>query len=362
MKTVAYDPRDPSVRNWFINGGMDIWQRRTSQGSITVQAVQTVDRFQQVANGGLAMSSDRVTDVPTLAQSGYPSVYAHRLTITTPVASPAASDFYGMQYRMEGYDFANIANKKGFIKFWVKASVTGTYSLALAAGQDSTRCWVYEYSIPVANTWTQIKIPADFTGYAADPADFALAGALGLFVSWCIGAGTNRKTSTLNTWVQDTSFRMGSTNQTNLAGVNGATFLFTQVQLNLTEDAGFSLYGGDISGEVRACQRYFEKSYLLETPIDTNDGGVGCEEYISQGSQSEQRSWGFRTTKRTNPTIALKDPSLGSPGQVDRARNVTANTQVFLQAEQIGTRGFGTQTAIAAGQIIRFHWTAECEY
>lgn len=264
-KTSNFDARDAASKNWIINGNFDVWQRRTTQSSITVQTFNTADRWQQVSMGGLSVTSDRVTDVPTFAQSRFASSFAHRLTINTAVPSPAASDFFGMQYRMEGYDFLHLAGKRVTMKFWVKASIAGTYSVSIAAGLDSTRNWVYDYSIPVENVWTKIEIPADFTGYAADPTDFSISSGIGVFISWSIGAGSLRKTSTLDTWAQAAQFNMASTNQVNLAGTVSATFLLAQVQVSLDDDAEFSLYGGTLHGEVAACERYFRN-------IHTNNG------------------------------------------------------------------------------------------
>ena len=130
--------------NRIINGAMTVDQR----GSPTISGGgdYSVDRFGNYYSGNAYTSAQSTT-----APAGFANSLL--LTATTPSASPTYSFFYQMVEGLNCADlgFGTAAASTVTLSFWVRASVTGVYSIAI--GNSATnRAYAVQYSINVANT------------------------------------------------------------------------------------------------------------------------------------------------------------------------------------------------------------------
>ena len=113
-------------KNLLINGGMNVWQRSTSE-SVSTDIYSTVDRFSIGVGGMGVFTSSRSTDVP----SGQGFGYSTKWDCTTADASPAAGDDLVLITRLEGQNLQHLLKgtssaKKVTLSFWVKSNKTGT--------------------------------------------------------------------------------------------------------------------------------------------------------------------------------------------------------------------------------------------
>jgi hypothetical protein len=191
--------------------------------------------------------------------------------------------------KIEGFNFADLgwgtANAKTVtLSFWVYSSLTGTFGGAFI-NNGFTRSYPFSYSIPVANTWTQISvtIAGDTTGTW-----IGATNGIGVRVIFSLGTGTTYS-GTAGAWVG--SDIESVTGATSVVGTNGATFYITGVQLEVGSSAtGFEYV--DYTTQLAMCQRYFEVGGSNSFVVVSSIGG----RYPSQP---------FRVTKRTSPTMVL---------------------------------------------------------
>jgi hypothetical protein len=239
-------------KNRIINGDMQIDQR--NNGALVSNANGFItDRWSLAkfdATGG-AYSGQQITDAP----SGFTN--SLRVTVTTSVTQSADQYWQAFQ-KIEGFNTADLAfgtaNAQSVtVSFWVKSSVTGTYSVSLFnEGVGSTnRAYVTTYTINTANTWEYktVTIPGDGVSGAGL---WGTTNGSGIGVYFDLGCGTNQQ-ATANTWTTSNARRVSGT--VRLMATGSATWQVTGVQLERGSTAtsfDYLPYGTELA----LCQRY----------------------------------------------------------------------------------------------------------
>ena len=243
-----------SGRNRIINGDMRIDQRNAG-ASVTPAAGAApsfaVDRFSCSAS-----QNSKCTVQQNAGSVTPPAGFSHYYGFTSTSAyTIGASDFFGIQHKIEGFNFSDLAfgtasAKQFTLSFWVRSSLTGTFAVNFQNG-GQTRSYGATYSISAANTWEQktITISGDTSGtWAAD-------NTTGLNITFGVGIGSTYSISS-GSWQTTTSPNgFGTTGATSVVGTNGATFYITGVQLEAGSVATpfeRRSYGQELS----LCQRY----------------------------------------------------------------------------------------------------------
>jgi hypothetical protein len=201
MSTLKVDTLQNSVgenlvfenKNLLINGGMNIFQRGTSQASITANGYYTADRWRIAANGLGTWTQSRSTDVPSAQGFGY----SLKMDCTTADASPAATDLLILQQKIEGQNLQHLLKgtssaKKVTLSFWVKSNKTGTYIIEIDH-ETASRSISKSYTISSADTWEKKEITFD----GDTSSTIANDNAIGLSILWWLGAGSNRTSGSL---------------------------------------------------------------------------------------------------------------------------------------------------------------------
>jgi hypothetical protein len=243
-------PNTFGFKNRIINGGMVIDQRNA--GVAITGGGFALDRFQTVLTAitSLVVASQQVTDAPS--NSGFN--YSYKYTVTTAATAYSTGGRTGILHRIEGYNsadfmFGTVNAKSVTFSFWVKSSVTGTYSVGFL-NDDSSRAYPATYTVNSANTWEYKTI----TIAGCPDGTWLTTNGRGIQVEFCLGADTSRL-GTANTW--NSAFVVGATGTTLLSNTVGATFQVTGVQLEKGSTAtsfDFRPYGT----ELMLCQRYFQ--------------------------------------------------------------------------------------------------------
>jgi hypothetical protein len=346
------------LKNRIINGAMVIDQRNAgaSVNSASGGGVYPVDRFEQEsAVGGGVMAMQQSTIAPT---GFYNSL---SLTVSTADSSLAAGDRYNLRQIIEGYNVADLnfgtANAKIVtLSFWVRSSVTGTYCAGLRNGTNA-RSYVSNYTISSANTWEYktITITGDTTG------TWGATNGRGITVSFALASGSTAQT-TADTW--SAGEFIATSSQVNWMATIGNTFYITGVQLEQNTSATpfeRRLYNQELAN----CQRYFNKSFNIETAVATAAGRVGDIAYrawVAGTSGVGTVNVGFPTTMRTTPTITFYNPISNNAKWYNF--NVAADSGDGT-ATETGSRGFVAQNSQVAGDSIAtpigIHYTASSE-
>jgi hypothetical protein len=337
--------------NYIINGNFDLWQRGTSTTDASSSSFFLADRFAYIRSGAARHTVQRSTDVPTLAQSGFQSMYSLHLDVTTANGSPGSGDHVVVAYPLEGHDFAAIKGKVITVSFWVKATITGTYCVSLV-NNGVDRSYATEYTVNVADTWERksVTIPINYSGGTDNFVDGR--GGLLYFVVQC---GSTYQTSA-NTWANGNFF--GTSSQVNGTSSLLNNFKMAQVKLQLGRKAtGFKRRGHTIGEEVRMAQRFYEKSYALAT-----DPGTATTTGVTQercSSTNHLVSVWYKATKAKVPDVTLYNPSAANTTGTWRDSG-PANKTVATGVNAPGYMSVSVTSSVDTNSIFG-HWTADAE-
>jgi hypothetical protein len=257
--------------------------------------------------------STSVPGVFTMARSTAtpPAGFSHylRATVTTADAAIGASQRYTLATPFEGAQmsdlgFGAVGAATVTISFWVRSSVTGTFSGSVTNGAGN-RSHPFTFAISALNTWEYktVTIVGDVTG--TWPADNTAWGTL----FFDLGAGISVRAAA-GTWAAG-SF-IGATGATSLIETNGATFDLTGVQLERGSVAT-AFEWQDIATRWARVQRYYWKSYSQETALGTvtSSGTLGS---IATSASVANVAGLHPVRMRAAPTITLYNFVTGAAG------------------------------------------------
>jgi hypothetical protein len=320
----------------------------------TTSNLYTVDRF--LINGSVA---SKFTAEQTISGVAAPSGFTDYLGCTSSSAySVGSSETFGIQQRIEGFNIADLgwgtANAKTVtLSFQVYSSLTGTFGGALR-NSAADRSYPFSYSIPTANTWTTISvtIAGDTTG------TWLTTNGIGINVIFSLGTGSTLS-GTASAWAAGNF--LSATGATSVVGTNGATFYITGVQLEKGTQATSFEYR-QYQQELALCQRYYEKSFVIET---APANGANSTSLLTEINSSRGYATGatvfdgftvqFKVTKRATPSITVFGNSSGQ-------WLLAANTNAGVSFPAIGDSSFSAyHTQSGSVLALRGHWTASIE-
>jgi hypothetical protein len=244
-------------RNRIINGDCRIDQRNAGASVTPTSGSYTLDRWLYVGTQASKISVQQNAGAVT-PPTGFTNYFGATSLAATSVGS---TDYFSVAQNIEGFNCADLgwgsaSASPVTLSFWVRSSLTGTFGGALY-NQSGSVSYPFSYSIPVANTWTQISI--SIAGPTSGSIPSSTTNGLGFTVSFALGVGSTLS-GTAGSW-GSTLYR-SVTGATSVVGTNGATFYITGVQLEAGSVAT-PFERRDYGRELIMCQRYF-------TPIGGN--------------------------------------------------------------------------------------------
>lgn len=275
-------------RNRIINGTMDIDQRKS--GALFTVTPGTpgysLDRWVcgSSAAGGTFTVQQLNASPPTASQH---TRYA-RISVTVAKGSLLSSDFHYFNQAIEGIHirdllWGSVNALPVMVSFWMRASIAGSYSVALTNSGGSTMGYHHQVSIPTANTWTQVafSVAGPTSGTWQDNLS------AGIVLRFDLGTGATYQ-GTPDIWGTGGFVCAASSNRLIQSG--GATLDITGVQLEPgLVQTPFDRRAHGV--EVMMCQRYYEA------------GAGGIAAYSSAAGASWQYGTEYATTKRATPTV-----------------------------------------------------------
>jgi hypothetical protein len=330
------------MKNRIINGAMVIDQRNAG-ASVTTTAIAaagyTVDRWAYFVS-----AASKFTVQQNAGSVTPPAGFTNYLGATSSSAySITSGDYFGLEQLIEGYNMADLgwgtANAKTVtLSFWAYSSLTGTFAGSIRNPSSYNRSYVFSYSIPVANTWTQISVT--ITGDTAGTWTGA-SNSAGINLYFSIGVGSTYS-STAGSW-QSGNY-VSATGATSVVGTNGATFYITGVQLEVGSSATgyeYRMYGQELT----LCQRYYQVMQIAG-----QNAGVGVFRGSSSAGATELAVNITGAPMRTNPTVTTVSGgtslTISSLGGSTSSFTITYSTAVNsnVTGQVIRLRGGGSLT------------------
>ena len=341
-----------SMRNRIINGDMRINQRNPS-GTYTINTAAgslTLDRWEGDGQNTDGVFTVKRSTVLAPASEGFTHCLVS--SITTTDASIGASQVYIIRQKIEGLNIGGLAfgtsgAKSITLSFWVHSTLTGTFG-GVFQNSGSARSYPFTYTINSANTWEKKTITA-----AGDTSGTWLTDTgIGLTVIFSLGAGSS-VTGTPGAWA--TAVYWGATGQTNVIGTSNATLLLTGVQVE--EGTVATPFERRLFGlELSLSQRYYEKSYNLETTTGT--ATTTGRFFGSRQNGTFVAPVTFVVRKRIAPTMTMWSDATGTVGRV-RNQASSADETAGSEVNEYSANINGTTATVGHG--ITFQWSADAE-
>ena len=246
-------PAGLGFRNKIINGSMAISQRGTSAIS-NAAATNTygTDRWHIYGSSASKMTTTQTTSNSNAVQ-GFP--YSTLIT-SSAATTPGTNDYYGVRQYIEGSNITDLAwgtsgAKPVVVSFWVRSSITGTYSLTLF-NSGNNRTLISTYTISAVDTWEKKTV---YITAGETTGTWETGNGIGMQVWFDLGSGTGNA-GTAGVW--NTSLLTRTSGSANWIGTNGATFYITGVQLEQNyQPTPFEQR--PIGVELALCHRYYQR-------------------------------------------------------------------------------------------------------
>ena len=276
-----------NFRNRIINGAMEIDQRNAGSANTPSNTNYTLDRWQCFLSGGGAYT--------VLQSNTAPTGFVNSLLVTTATAdsSIAAGDYYIITHKIEGTNISDLAwgsasAKTVTLSFWVRSSLTGTFSGALN-NSDGNRSYPFSYTISSGNTWEYktITIAGDTTG------TWLTTTGRGITLRLSLGMGSTYS-GTANAWAASDLYA-SSSETAKVIGTLNATWQITGVQLEVGSYAT-TFERRPYGIELALCQRYYFKA-------NHGSDGVKLGSIYNASLNRAFIQYDFHVTMRTQPSV-----------------------------------------------------------
>ena len=351
-------------RNLIINGAMQVAQRGTSHTqSPNSGNYHTVDRFSYRRTG----TWSGVTAVALSQESsGAPSGFTHFLRYAptgSDSSTPSDTSMY-IEAKLEGNSVSSLAlgtsaAKSFTVSFYVRSSVTGTFSVAFNNNASPRFSYVAEYTINSANTWERKEVTVD----APTSGTFDTGTSAGLVFALIVSADSSSSTygtSTVGSWLSSTDARWSSNQSDGVTTSANQTFDITGVQLELG-DTATPFEHRSFGDELARCQRYYYNTYLTAQSSGSAASGLQAGTFNANDRYNVDNL--FPVEMRSQPTVVYYGGRSGSANTADRVSRYNSDTVRSFVNEPVATlkglRGyFDTNNNDSA---IRYHFTANAE-
>jgi hypothetical protein len=345
------------TENPFVNSDLQLFSR----GIFTATAAGTglhyhADRFFLVVTG--ATASANVTQHGTAVSLEGGRLGRGLKLVNRTAKTQATNDVLVVSHKIEGNRFVPFAPNPFTISFWMKSSLTGTYSLSLTnTGLDQS--YVKSFTLTAANTFElkQIQVPIR---PGAGTWDFT--NGVGIEVRIALASGSGNIVANDNVW-------------TAVNAVAGTAVVNWQASVNNTAVfAGFQMEAGfhrspylpkARSVEIIDCLRYFNCSIEKEFGLVTS--GAGLTGAVSTTCIGQAGSSHFHyihpVPMRVKPTSTLLlNPSAFNTKVRNTSRNIDSGTPALAAQSKTNTViSVAPTTSDSAGDLLMLHIALDAE-
>ena len=333
-------------KNRIINGDFFFNQRAFT--STTTTNTYGFDRFIFTTVDGTGTYSAQTFTLGTAPVVGYEGKNFARIASTGQTLTSAQTL---LSQRIESV--RTFANQIATVSFWAKSG-SGTPKVAVelvqrfgTGGSPSSNVNTYGAQVTLSTSWTRYTVTFTVPSISGKTLGTANDDNLALNLWTSAGSDFNSRTGSL--------------------GIQTTTIDFWGVQMESGSTAtAFQTATGIIQGELAACQRYYNKSYDLDTApaTATNTGGFQMQtpNVINNGILG---TIVFPVKMRTAPSVTLYSRASGATGKADNLSggDFGANSAIALApgqgASAVQNQSGGTLTVSFNG--VGFHYVASAE-
>ena len=339
-------------KNKLINGSMGIWQRGnnfTLPNADSSVNTYTADRWGYfVARNGGTLGNVSVQRYQTTLNDNPGFRNALQFNVNGGITGGGGTTLLTLNQGIEDVDF--VTDKTISLSFMAQASINCTIGVVIqqnfGVGTNITSSQLFLVSTAaITTTWNKftinnIAIPSlmgDVLGtvYTSN-----------LLLSFIFQSGTAAYTnSRINSIVPTDGY-------VRIVGVQCEEGIVATNFENRAQQA-----------ELGMCQRYYEKSYNIDVAPGTAGDSNGCAGFTSAITGTSNLVFvPFKVSKRLAlPNITVYSTVTGTGAYI---RNISNNTDLLAALNNIGNNAFsvGSSTAQTAGNVVNFHWAAECEF
>lgn len=320
-----------SQRNYFINGAMDFAQRpgfAGTAGLTTSPVVSGADRWGAFCSAG--MTGGPLYGVGTGTQT--PNNLSNRI-LNINGTPTTTTDYLTIYQRVESLHARELATQRISYGIWVFPQIT------------------------------TCRITSSLAYPTTNPDDWAGGGTVFNNVTTGILPQGQWVFVSLSNVLMPAAVQRGLTvvfqiSNFGTAGLASSGVYCTEAMLNLGPAVNrFQRAGRDMQHETALCQRYFEKSYDIDTPVGTSTytGAYAVHSLNNQFIPSTV----WKVIKRATPACLVYDPASGSSGQLVGfgGGGYPATFQNVGQSAAQMQSGAAIPTTIT----LYSHWTANAE-
>ena len=330
------------MKNRIINGNMVVDQRNAGAAVTPTNFTYNLDRWLATIT-----QSSKFTVQQNAGSVTPPAGFTKYLGVTSSSAySVGSSDRFGIMQVIEGLNAADLGwgtadAKTVTLSFWVRSSLTGTFSGTLRSYTGTDTSYPFTYTISTANTWEleTITIAGPTTGtWATDNSGF-------VYMFFGLGTGSTFN-GTAGAWATGNFWNVASS--VSVVGTSGATWYVTGVQLERGSNAT-SFEFIDYGRQLAQCQRYFYRR------TSTVAGGVISVLQAYSTTAAFGNIANLPVTMRATPTA-----SVSAVGDFNLATSNSSNaafTAINLDAttkDNIATGATSGSSGLVAGNATCF--------
>ena len=355
LDTVGGSSGALSNRNLFQNGACLISQRGTSFPDANGM---TLDRFKVTRNGATRNVVTQENDGPT----GFSK--SLKVSPSTADTSLTGSDLSFIIINLEGQDLQQLAYgtsgaKDLTMSFYAKSNLTGNITVSNEVNLGPPFSSRY-FTISSANTWERHTLT--WTGNPDTAIDND--NTTGIEFQMILAAGPNFSSGTYNEGWHTTGGDRVRSDNINLSSSTSNYFQITGLQIEVG-DTATPFEHRSFGDQLKACQRYFAKSYPYSTAIGATTGKAMVQTDFHENNQGagyrEKYDFQFPVEMRASPTITQYD-SAGTSGKANYYITVSSTANHTVSIGNLNARclgGYSDRSTTIGGWA--FHYTADAE-
>jgi hypothetical protein len=315
-------------RNAILNADFRVWSALAELvvGAADGAYVATLYRYHK--SGAMVHTLSRSDDVPSLAQARRLIPYSLLIDCTTADVAIGASDYCLLRFPVEGYNWKRFAQRACIFWFFVKATKTGVYSVALR-NATTDACFVSEYTVDQADVWElkSILIPAS---PAAGAWNYTTG--VGLEIVWTVAAGSDYH-GPAGAWVSGNY--LSTANQVNGCDSAGNDFRIASPVFEAGD------YARAFEAKSFQQELYETERYYIDRRFPETGSSLGYTTSVTNGS-NYHISVAFPQRMRATPTMSWQEwTSTAFPATAANFQSVgPGGFNVFKQANATSGQGY----------------------
>lgn len=342
-----------NVKNGFINSKFDYWQRVGGNSTNFATSVFTADRWRWGHAGDGGTPATGAIQRQNAAAGVFDNqTYFMRVTNSSQGSSLGVNSLHYLSHTIE--DVRSYAGKKIVVSVWLSSTISSkTFAASCVQNFGSGGSSSVDVSTNVTKT-----LSGSLTRY-----DFEIT--VPSIVGKTIGTGSYLEIGLIFQAGSTMAARFGLPAITWQGTGNIDIYRAMICEGTLSTLPDYEMAGKTLGQELRFCQRYYEKSYDIDTvPGTVTSAGAMMLTSANANAGGTKAPSPFKVTKRIVPVVTVYNPNslnvTGSMRNVSGSADIAAAIDAAIAGTSLLCIGNTANSTIAHVHI--WHWTADAEF